>query len=155
MKAITFLCLLSSATLFAQQKELVKWSFRAKCTVPKDSLWVIVIKANIESGWHIYSQIQGKSHICQPTVIKFFPSPLFIPLAERITETGYMTRMARRIAYEMVVNNQYSDSVEFIAALKVKQPHVKTSVTLSITWQVCTEDMCMPAMTKLFTIPLD
>lgn len=155
MKTVMLVYLLASMLLCTHQKEPVKWSFNAKKTVKKDSLWVIVIKAKMDSGWHIYSQTQPSSHICQPTVIKLVSSPLFTPFGSHISEAGLLERSTKRIADEMVTNNQYSDSVAFIITIKLKQPRVKTAVTLAITWQACTEEMCMSAVTKSFTMQIN
>lgn len=155
MKIVSLSIFFFITTLLTQRYEPVKWSFSTINTVKKDNLWVIVIKAKMDSGWHIYSQQQPKSHICQPTVIKLVSSPLFTLFGSRISEVGPLVRNAKILADEMVVNNQYSDSVEFIVAIALKQPRIKTSVTLAITWQACTEEMCLPAVTKAFTIPIN
>jgi thiol:disulfide interchange protein DsbD len=49
--------------------------------------------------------------------------------------------------------NQYANQVDFVQVVKVKG-NVKTSVSGSLTYQVCTNEMCLPPKTDNFVVQL-
>ena len=48
---------------------------------------------------------------------------------------------------------QYGDKVDFVQVINLKLA-VKTSISGTITYQTCTNEMCLPPKTITFTVPL-
>jgi thiol:disulfide interchange protein DsbD len=131
------------------QKEPVHFDYRAEKI--DASTYAIHIRANIEEGWHIYSKDQPKQAISQPTKIVFAKSPIFTwkgPLAENGKKEKYEDKIADIVQY------QYGGMVEFVQTLTLKFT-TKATVTGSITYQACTEEMCDKPKTVPFSIAIE
>jgi|SRR6185312_5877455 len=147
-------CIVISSTLLVffavaqQQPDPVHWTFRAVRTVDKSI--EIRLEAHVERGWHIYAQVQPKEAISQPTKIVFRSNPL-VELKGPVVELGrketYMDKTAGIIQY------QYADSVVFSQAARLRG-EAKTRITGTMTYQTCTDEMCLPPKTIPFTIYL-
>lgn len=145
-------CLFISSSLLAlfavaqQQPDPVHWTFRAVRAA--DNNLEIRLEAHVERGWHIYAQVQPKEAISQPTKIVFRSNPL-VELKGLVVEVGrketYTDKMAGILQY------QYSDSVVFTQAARLKG-EAKTRITGTITYQTCTDEMCLPPKTIPFAI---
>lgn len=149
MKSL-ILYMLISTTLLAQTKQPVNWKFKVSRST--DSMYAIEIKAHIDKEWHIYSQKQPKNHVCEPTSIKILNNQFFKP-GKYIIEAGTMIKWTSESA--KVTNYQYYDSVLFVQTLVPISSNIHTSITIVITWQQCTEDFCMPPISKAFTVPIN
>jgi len=108
------------------------------------------LTAVLEAGWHAYSQQQPKEAVAQPTEIHFKPNPL-ISITGKVKEVGTMEKWKDEASGIMA--NQYADKVDFVQVIRLKTK-VRTNVTGSLTYQVCTNEMCLPPKTEVFSIAL-
>src|SRR5437762_14086595 len=79
----------ASASLNAQMLNPVSWTFTAKKTA--DKTFEVHLTANIQSGWHIYSQTQPGDAIAIPTSVTINNNPL-IKLDGKIKEVGKLEK---------------------------------------------------------------
>jgi hypothetical protein len=138
------LCL--SAAALAQSP--VRWEYTTQKL--DDKTYEIHLTANIEQGWHIYAQQQPKDAIALPTKIKFNKNPL-INIQGKINEFG--KKETHNIEVLGIQQYQYASKVDFVQKIELKSP-VKTSLTGSIAFQVCTDEQCLPAEELHFTVGL-
>jgi len=108
------------------------------------------LTAQLQSGWHAYSQNQPEDAVARPTEIRFKPNPL-VGLQGKIREVGTMEKWKDETTG--IQANQYADQVDFIQVIKVKA-NVRTSLSGSLTYQVCTNEMCLPPRTDNFVVNL-
>src|SRR5882757_9338368 len=109
---------------FASQAQVmspVTWSFTSKKVA--DKTYEIHVTANIQSGWHLYSQTQPDDAVVNPTEVLFKANPLFV-LDSKPKETGKMELV--KDARLGISANQYSGSVDFVQKIKLKA-NVKTT----------------------------
>lgn len=108
------------------------------------------ITASIDGDWHIYSMNQPKNAIGIPTQITIRKNPL-IKLTGKMLEEGKLEKISDPITESE--NWQYSREVVFTQSFKITAK-VKTSITGSITFQICNSERCLPPRTTNFTIPV-
>lgn len=149
MKKIFLLVFLVSCSIMLQAQILnpVTWSVTSKKI--KDKTYEVHLTANINKGWHIYSQFTPDGGPV-PTSISFTKNPLFI-LDGKAKESGKLEQRHEEIFGVDV--KQFSNKVDFIQVLKLKSP-VKTSANISIEYMVCNDRQCLPPVTKNFSIAL-
>ena len=135
---------------FAVQAQLnpISWTFTAKKTA--DKTYEIHMKATIQAGWHLYSQIQPGDAVASPTTFTLNPNPL-LSTEGKITEQGKMEKF--HDAKLDISANQYSGSVDFVQVVKLKA-NAKTSLTGSVEYQTCNDQKCLPAKTIPFSIAI-
>src|SRR6185503_9756713 len=126
----------------------IVWQYSAKKIAERT--YEVHLTAVLEAGWHAYSQQQPKDAVAQPTEIHFKSNPL-ISLMGKVKEIGAMERWKDEASGIMA--NQYANKVDFVQVVKLKSG-VRTSVTGSLTYQVCTNEMCLPPKTEAFSIAL-
>jgi DsbC/DsbD-like thiol-disulfide interchange protein len=131
------------------QKDPVHFAYRAEKTGEKT--YAIHVTANIEDGWHIYSQTQPKQHISQPTKIVFKNNPLFV-FTGIVAESGDKKKYEDKIAD--IIQYQYDGKVEFVQTVTMRST-AKTTLTGAITYQACTEEMCQQPQTVPFSISIE
>ena len=150
MKKLTLLALivLGSAAAMAQAANPVSWTFGAKKI--DDKTYEIHLTANIEPGWHLYSQTQPDDAIAMPTEFKFTGNPLF-SLQGGLKEVGKMEKF--HDAKLDASANQYSGSVYFVQVIKLKAS-AKTNVSGNVTFQTCNDQKCLPPKTVNFSVAL-
>jgi thiol:disulfide interchange protein DsbD len=126
----------------------VHWTFRVVPGV--GDVREVRLSAQIERGWHIYAQVQPKDAISQPTTIRFHSSPL-IHLQGQLNESGKKETYVDKVAG--ITQYQYADSVAYTQSVLLRG---KARIYLSgtITYQACTEEMCLPPKTITFRIAL-
>ncbi|MBN9384985.1 MAG: hypothetical protein J0H74_29790 [Chitinophagaceae bacterium] len=127
----------------------VAWQYSARKIAEKT--YEVHLTAQLASGWHAYSQQQPEDAVARPTEIKFKPNPL-VGLLGKIREVGDMEKWKDEATG--IQANQYAGKVDFIQVIKLKA-NVKTSVSGSLTYQVCTNEMCLPPKTDNFVVPLE
>jgi DsbC/DsbD-like thiol-disulfide interchange protein len=132
----------------SEKSDPVHWSYKVEKRVGQTIN--IHITATIDPGWHIYSQIQPKEAICQPTKIVFVKSPL-LNLSGTPKETGKKETYTDPTAG--IVQYQYGGAVDFVETIVLKAT-VKTMITGTITYQACTAEMCLPPKTVSFSVEL-
>ena len=145
---LVFLLIGISAISAKAQLNPVSWSFSAKKIA--DKTYEIHLTATMQSGWHLYSQVQPEDAIAIPTDFKLNNNPL-LSLEGKIKEVGKMEKF--HDAKLEVSANQYAGKVDFVQVVKLKA-NVKTNLTGSVEYQTCDDKKCLPPKTVNFTIPV-
>lgn len=127
----------------------IAWQYSARKVA--DRTYEVHLTALLQTGWHAYSQKQPEEAVAQPTEIHFTPNPL-VGMEGKIKEVGAMEQWKDEATG--IKANQYANQVDFVQIVKLKGK-VKTSVSGSLTYQVCTDEMCLPPKTENFVISLD
>ncbi len=150
MKKIAFGLFLMAAVAVANAQVLspVQWSFTSKKT--GDKTYELHLTANIQGGWHLYSQNQPADAINIPTEILFNANPL-VSLDGKAKETGKMevykdTRLG-------ISANQYTDHVDFVQKVKLKVK-TKTNISGTVEYQTCDDKKCLPPKKLTFNLAL-
>ncbi len=126
----------------------VSWSFSAKKV--GDKTYEVQMVATMQTGWHLYSQVQPEDAIAIPTTFTITPNPLFT-LDGKIKEVGKMEVMKDK---DLGVSaNQYSKTVTFVQKIKLKA-NVKTNFKGNVEYQTCDDKKCLPPKTVNFDIAI-
>jgi len=133
-------------SLYAQNP--VNWSFSSKKVSEKT--FEIHLTANIQSGWHLYSQNQPDDAIAIPTTVKINSNPL-LKMDGKIKEVGSMEKYKDKVLG--ISAHQYSNKVDFVQVVKMKS-NAKTNVSGSVEFQTCDDKKCLPPKTVNFNIAL-
>jgi thiol:disulfide interchange protein DsbD len=133
---------------FAQSDQKVKWQFTA---VKKgNKLYEIHLAANIEKGWHLYSQQQSADAIALPTTIKFSKNPM-IDIKGKAREEGKLYDEVE--AATRTRSRYYANKVVFVQQVSLKK-NVKTSLNGEVEFMVCDDRQCLPPGTVKFSVKL-
>lgn len=148
-KLFTFSFLLLFANmLFAQMvKSPVEWTASSKKI--GDKTYEIRLVANVDKGWHIYSQNTPEGGPI-PTNISFTKNPLMTTQGST-KEIGKMEQRHEKLFGVDV--KQFSDKVEFVQVVKLKA-NVKTSAEVAVEFMTCNDKTCLPPSTKKFTVAI-
>lgn len=126
----------------------VSWSFSAKKV--GDKTYEVQMVATMQTGWHLYSQVQPEDAIAIPTTFTITPNPLFT-LDGKIKEVGKMEVMKDK---DLGVSaNQYSKTVTFVQKINLKA-NVKTNFKGNVEYQTCDDKKCLPPKTVNFDIAI-
>jgi len=150
MKKIVFglFLMTGAAVAHAQVLNPVQWSFTSKKTGEKT--YEIHLTANIQSGWHLYSQTQPADAINIPTEILFNANPL-VSLDGTAKETGKMeVYKDKRLG---ISANQYRDQVDFVQKIKLRV-NAKTNISGTVEYQTCDDKKCLPPKKMTFNLAL-
>ncbi|MET0636388.1 MAG: protein-disulfide reductase DsbD domain-containing protein [Chitinophagaceae bacterium] len=147
-KIIFFFVALFSLAAADAQVNPVSWSYTA--TKIADKTYEVHITATIQTGWHLYSQVQPEDAIVDPTSIVFAGNPL-IGLEGKIKELGKMEKF--HDAQLEVSANQYSSKVDFVQVVKLKT-NAKTNLSGKVTFQTCDDQKCLPPKTINFAVAI-
>ena len=138
----------SAAVAVAQTANPVSWTFTSKKI--SDNVYEVQMVANIQNGWHLYSQSQPKDAIAIPTSFSFNKNPL-VDLDGKVKETG---KLEKFVDNDLGVSaNQYSKLVVFTQKVKLKGK-AKSNVGGNVTFQTCDDKKCLPPKTVNFNIAL-
>jgi thiol:disulfide interchange protein DsbD len=150
MKKALFLILFAaiSGFAFAQAANPVSWTFTSKKL--SETVYEVHLVANIQPGWHLYSQNQPQDAIALPTAFSFNKNPLLL-LDGTVKELGKLEKF--KDDKLGISANQFSQKVDFVQKIKVKGK-VKTNVTGKLEYQTCDDKKCLPPKTVNFTIAL-
>lgn len=150
MKKLSFIlsALFITVLASAQGVNPVSWSFTSKKI--SDKVYELQMVATIQKGWHLYSQVQPKDAIAQPTSFNFNKNPL-VGLDGKVKEVGKMEKF--KDAALDVSANQYSNKVVFVQRVLLKGK-AKTAVTGSLEYQTCDDEKCLPPKTVNFSVSL-
>ena len=149
MKKILILAAIMTAAIVSNaQLNPVNWSFTSKKIAEKT--YEVRMTATLQSGWHLYSQMQPEDAVAIPTKVSFNKNPL-LTLDGAVKEEGKMEKF--HDAKLEVSANQYDTKVEFVQTVKLKAS-AKTNVSGSVKFQTCNDKMCLPAKTVTFSIAL-
>jgi DsbC/DsbD-like thiol-disulfide interchange protein len=144
---LSMILVLSGLAAFGQPQNPVSWSWEAKKKTA--DTYEIVLTAELEKPWHIYSQNTGKGGPI-PTAVAFKLNPL-------ITKNGTVKELGKleKNYDENFKTNvlYYSDKVQFVQVVKVKGG-LKTNVSGTIEYMVCDDSRCLPPVKKSFDLKL-
>ncbi len=147
LNLFVFILLLAPATIIAQVKNPVKWTYSAKkLSTGKYELHMTAI---VEKGWHIYSQNTPDGGPV-PTAFTFTKNPL-VTLSGPVKETGKLETHFEKL-FDVEVK-QYSDKVDFVQTVTVKG-NVKTNVAGKVEYMLCNDKECLPPKEVNFSIAL-
>jgi len=133
----------------AQIANPVNWTFTSKKL--GENIYEVQMTANIQQGWHLYSQSQPKDAIAQPTSFSFNKNPL-VDMDGKVKEAGKMEKFSDK---ELGVSaNQYSKQVTFVQKVKLKGK-AKSNVGGNVTFQTCDDKKCLPPKTINFSVALN
>ena len=148
IKLLAFLSVAFVTVSVNAQLNPVSWSFSSKKI--NEKTYEIHLTATMQSGWHLYSQVQPEDAIAQPTDFKINNNPL-LSLEGKIKEVGKMEKF--HDAKLEVSANQYANKVDFVQVVKLKA-NVKTNLTGSVEFQTCDDKKCLPPKTVNFSVPV-
>lgn len=129
----------------AQIEKPVTWAYVAKKVSKTEA--IIYIKANIEDGWHIYSQ-HVKPGGPSKTEFTFAPSKDFT-LVGKTTEPKAISYYDKN--FNMNVS-YFGNGVTF--QQKIKLNKATTSVKAKVEFMVCNDTQCLPPEEVSFSIPV-
>lgn len=147
MKKLVLLIVVSlvNTVVFAQILKPVKWSYAAKKTSKTEA--VLLIKATIDPGWHIYST-QQKDGGPVKTSLTFMPSKDYA-VNGAVAEPKPVTKFEN--AFKMNVS-YFEKSVIFQQKIKLKKDQV--NIKGQIEYMVCNDKQCLPPEDTDFNIPV-
>jgi Disulphide bond corrector protein DsbC len=126
----------------------IQWNYSVRKI--NEKTFEVHLTASLQSGWHAYSQTQPEEAVAQPTVIRFKPNPL-VEVRGRVKEKGNLEKWQDKV--KGIKANQYENKIDFIQVIKVRSMG-KTNISGTLTYQVCTEELCLPPKTDAFDISL-
>jgi DsbC/DsbD-like thiol-disulfide interchange protein len=136
------------ATVSAQAQSPVSWTFSSKKI--SDKTFEVHLLANIQNGWHIYSQSQPDDAVATPTSFKINMNPL-LSLDGKIKELGSLEKFKDKTLG--ISADQYSNKVDFVQVVKMKAS-ANTNVSGSVEFQTCNDHTCLPPKTINFNVAL-
>jgi len=134
--------------LFAQIQNPVSWTTSYKKI--NDKTYEIHLTANMNSGWHIYSQTTPEGGPI-PTSLTFTKNPL-VTMEGKAKEVGKLEQHVEPLFGNIDVK-QFSNKVDFVQLIKLKAP-VKTSVNVAVEFMACNDKQCLPPKTEKFSVAL-
>ena len=147
MKSLVFFLMVFVAGITANaQLNPVSWSFTSKKIA--DKTYEIHLTATMQSGWHLFSQVQPEDAVANPTDFKINNNPL-LKLEGKIKEVGKMEKF--HDPKLEVSANQYANKVDFVQLVKLKA-NVKTNFSGSVEYQTCDDKKCLPPKTIKFSV---
>jgi len=145
--AITLFFAVLASLAIGQAQNPVSWNFEAKKKTA--DTYEIVITADLEHPWHIYSQNTGKGGPI-PTSISFKANPLVVKNGT-VKEIGKLEKIYDKNFGTNVLS--YSEKVQFVQSVKVKGG-IKTNISGIIEYMVCDDSRCLPPVKKPFDLKL-
>ena len=147
MKKLTLFLAVSflSTGLFAQILQPVKWSYAAKRISKTEA--VLLLKATIDNGWHIYSTRQKEGGPVK-TEFTFTPSKDYA-LIGTVAEPKPVTKFEN--AFKMNVL-YFEKSAVFQQKIKLNKD--QTNIKGKVEFMVCNDKQCLPPDDFEFNIPV-
>ena len=148
MKKILLGLMIVLVALQGQSQKLapVKWAYQAVKTGEKQ--YNIIITANVDAPWHIYSQFVKKGPL--PTTVQFAKNPLVV-LNGSTKEVGKLEKKFDK-NFDAVIGS-FGGKVQFIQAVTLKV-NTKTKLTGTIEYMVCNEERCLPPTKQSFEVDI-
>jgi DsbC/DsbD-like thiol-disulfide interchange protein len=144
---ITLCFAVLTSLAIGQVQNPVSWTYEAK--KKSADTYELVITADVESPWHIYSQNTGKGGPI-PTAIRIKPNPL-VTVSGPAKELG---KLEKTFDENFKTNVLYfSDKVQFVQTVKVKAG-IKTNISGTVEYMVCNDERCLPPVKKTFDLKL-
>ena len=142
------LLLCCSGFLYAQILDPVSWTATSKKI--NDKTYEIHLTANIQNGWHTYSQTTPDGGPIA-TSLSFTKNPL-LTMEGSAKEVGKLEKHFEPLFGVDV--KQFSNKVDFVQLVKLKAP-VKTSLNVAVEFMVCNDKECLPPKTEKFSVALN
>lgn len=148
MKKIFLAFLFFGFALQSQSQKLapVKWTYQAVKT--GDKKYNIIITANVDAPWHIYSQFVKKGPV--PTTVQFAKNPLVV-INGSTKEVGNLEKKFDN-NFGAVIGS-FGGKVQFIQAVTLKV-NTKTKLNGTIEYMVCNEERCLPPTKQSFEVDI-
>jgi len=115
MKKWLLTVVLVSGFYLSHAQSPVSWSFNSKKVSEKT--YEVHLVANIQSGWHLYSQEQPSDAIAIPTSVTINNNPL-LKLDGKVKEVGSLEKFEDKNLG--ISAHQYSNKVDFVQLVKIK-----------------------------------
>ncbi|RYU89645.1 sugar transporter [Mucilaginibacter terrigena] len=144
-----FLAVIALMITFAAQAQIeahVKWSYAAKKTSATEA--VVLIKATMDQGWHIYSQTVKEGGPIK-TSFTFAPSKEYM-LVGKPSEPKPITHFEK--VFNMNVG-YFENVVIFQQKIKLKSAKA-SAVKGKVEFMTCNDSKCLPPDEVAFSIPL-
>lgn len=148
MKKTILLALVTVLAISLKAQNPVSWAFSSKKI--GDKKFEVHMTATIQSGWHLYSQIQPEDAIAIPTGFVINKNPL-LEVDGKIKEVGKLEKF--HDAKLEVSAHQYADKVDFVQVVKLKANAV-TNVNGVVEFQTCNDEKCLPPKKINFSVAL-
>ncbi len=144
-KLLAIFCLFLAFSAKAQIEDPVTWSFSAKQINATEV--ELTIKADIERGWHVYSQFVGEGPV--PTSFKFKPAKEY-SLVGKVTETPKAVS-----AFDPNFRTQIAwHEKEVYFRQRIKPGSASFTVSGVLEFMVCNDNRCLPPAEVEFKIPV-
>ncbi|WP_443947568.1 protein-disulfide reductase DsbD domain-containing protein [Pedobacter sp. AW1-32] len=140
-----FAAMLFNIAAHAQIEKPVTWSYGAKKINTTEA--IVYLKANIEDGWHIYSQ-DVKDGGPVKTSFTFARNPAYVPLGKTI-EPKPITKFEKTFKMDV---SYFEKTVVFQQKVKIKPGSVVVKGTVE--FMVCNDKQCLPPEEVSFSIPI-
>lgn len=145
-KLITLIMLVLSSTAFAQNVDPVKWNAQHKEL--GDNTFLIMLEANIQSGWYLYSQhIEGDAPI--PTSFELKAEQPFNQL-QTVAEKGNPIVKFDKLFEKDI--RKFANKVVFETKVSTYEPIVDLNV--EVNYMSCSDRECLPPTTESFELHL-
>jgi thiol:disulfide interchange protein DsbD len=129
----------------AQRLNPVKWTFEA--VKKSDKQYEVIITANIESPWHIYSQFPKNP---LPIKISIKKNPL-VQISGKIKELGSLEKhFDKNIKSDVAY---FTNKVQFVQKINLKVAS-KTSIMGEVEYMVCNDERCLPPAKVPFEVTI-
>jgi len=133
----------------AQHQGPVHWEYRIIRISASE--FEVHMKADLDEGWHIYAQAQPESAVAVPTKILFAKNPVII-VKGKPREMGKLEK--QNVAAIQIEQNMYEKDVDFVQLITLRR-NVKSNLTGTVTYQACTDEMCLPSKTISFNLVIE
>jgi len=148
MKKLFLIICLGLTGFLSHAQSPVSWTFSSKKI--SDKTFELHLTADIQTGWHLYSQEQPDDAIAIPTSVKFNNNAL-LKTDGKVKEIGKMEKFKDQTLG--VSAYQYSEKVDFVQLVKLRS-NAKTNVSGTVEFQTCNDKKCLPPKTVAFNVAL-
>ncbi|GAB3955101.1 hypothetical protein GCM10028805_41660 [Spirosoma harenae] len=147
-EVLVVIILLTVLQVNAQILKPVRWGYAAKKTSPTEA--VLLMKATIDKGWHIYSQ-HIKDNEAVQTNFTFLPAPTYA-LINKTQEPKPITKLEKILDMEV---SYFEEAVVFQQKIKLKS-NAPILVKGNVAYISCNDQkhVCLPLDEVDFTIPV-
>ena len=149
-KIITFYIVFFISSLGFSQDGAITW--KASIEQESEDVYIVYLKANLEEGWHLYSQEEADPEEIGPipTEFSYNATPeTFVLVRETIEPDGikkYDNQFDMEIKY-------FEEEVVFFQKIKRVAPNLK-EVKAEVFFMICDNERCLPPETVEFDIKL-
>lgn len=149
--ALLILLLLAGAAPLSAQ-DPVRWSAKiAATTVRPGGTFDVAVSARVDDEWYVYSVTQGPGGPV-PTSIALAPKALF-------TRGGPIRGPAPKAAYDPnfeIQTEKYDGAFTLTVpvALAATAPAARATLSVAVTYQACTNRVCLPPQTAVLRVPV-